>query len=95
MDEFLEQLNAKLDALLTAQAKRPIEDGALYRLTEIAALIGCDYASVNRAANNGHLKTVGSPVGKQAWGRDVKAWINAGGCTGRNTGTVERERATA
>lgn len=34
MDELLQELNTKLDTLLLAQAKRPIEDGALYVVPE-------------------------------------------------------------
>jgi len=81
---LLLEIKGQIDSLLAAAGKEPIVDGALCPLKEVAQLCSCDYVSVSRAAKSGHLKTVDTPVGRQAWGKDVKAWINAGGKTGRS-----------
>ena len=97
MTDQLQEIKAEIKELRTllAQAKRPIEDGALYSPPEAAAVCSVSPDTIYRARINGHLPSVQVGGSPRYWGKDLKAWINSGGATGRNRGTVERERATA
>jgi len=94
MDELLQELNTKLDTLL-AQAKRPIEDDALYSPSEAAAACSVSEDTIYRARIKKHLQSVQIGGAPRYWGKDLKEWISDGGHTGRNRGTVKRERERA
>lgn len=91
MKELLQEINAKLDALLSAQSKDAISLDALYSPSEAATACSVSEDTIYRARINGHLASVQIGGNCRYWGRDLKTWINAGGRTGRNKGSVMAE----
>lgn len=89
METILQEINSKLSALLTAQPKEPINADALYSRTEAAQLCSVSPDTIDRAKASGALKAVQIGGVPRFWGRDVKAWINSGGKTGRSLATME------